>query len=223
MRTALVLLVLPFPLLASGANPAFPIHVQRGDRKIPCQANRLESGKSEHCFAATARACLTEGNEKTGTAVVHSLELGEYKADWFATPGDAALVTWRCTGNEYHIPGHFLLDTKPGKQTPLEYGQVGAAPADPRPVARAQAIDIGDAQLAAKITGYRLERKDLGAPLLCRIEDSEELCGVLVAPERSRFAVGDAIEFMRRKMRERGVKEAPIVVTDGKRARLVEP
>ena len=220
--------------LATEASPSFRLKVKKGSRSVACGAVMLTALKSERCFAVTARDCLITPEEKVGRAIVSSAELGELTADYFLTPGDAALLSWRCTRSEYNIPGLYLsdyyTDEKLGPKTAVKYGRTAPASSSlPPQLGKGEVAEGNAAQTHIKTPGYELGREDLGQPLLCPsdmgtgpVSGGAVLCGVLVSPERSRFATGEAMTFVRAKMKALGVPDPQFIIDGGRKYPLID-
>ncbi len=216
MRTALLFLFLSLPVqgVQRGANPAFRLYVE--GKTGFCEAIGIASGKSERCFAATARACIPAATAEIGSTTIRSGEFGEHKADFFVTPGDAVLLAWKCGGGENNVPSHYLWDQKISAKADIACGKGGF---DGGGLSGCKPGESDTKQTTMVTSGYKLTTADIGGPLLC----DQDLCGILVSPERSRYATGEAIEFMRAKMRSMGVVEPKFIYENGKRFRLVQP
>jgi hypothetical protein len=207
--SAIALLVLTaLPNLKAHATEAagsFHIQIKSSEKSTFCNAVLLSTRKSERCYAVTARDCLIDPKLITGATTVRSAELGEHRAEFFVTPGDAALLSWKCTGNENGLPSFSVSDNnsqkKIGADTSVKYGKAVTDTTLPSQLYSGQVVGGDSTQTAVRTPGQTLGRNDLGEPLLCRVDDVETLCGIFVSAQNSRFATGDAMNFIRTKLK----------------------
>jgi len=208
----------------AGADPSFGIQILKGDASVSCQAIRVETGKSDRCFAITASECLPDPKTKTGNALVRSKEFGEQNAQYLVTAEEIALLHWSCPHRDVSAPYFFLNGgTKVVAKEAVEFGRVGREPAGPRQLTIGHVGQGDDKQREIQTPHYQLTRQDLGSPMLCSVEgDVSDLCGILVSVKHSRYAVGESLDLIRTRMRELGVKEWKVSLVNGRRVPLVE-